>query len=295
MDIDNRVSERFPQETIKVISYKGMKHPFEVVCTRCRSDYRFAKAESFFDKNKAVACRKCVDTPQRARTKNRFANWYRKHGVKNYLLIDQEQTINYADPIDLLCLHCNEIDSKSLSDYVRGRRCVCLGNNQQITEEEFEKEVCEIGGGKYHALSGYQGRFEKVLMRHSCGHEWEITPKNFIEGRGCPKCNRMVSKGEREVEAFLTERCIEFMREWPIEVEGRVLRIDFYIPDISLGIEYNGIQHYEPVEFFGGESKFRQQQYNDSIKAKYCGDNNIDLIVIRYDENIQDRLSMFND
>lgn len=34
--------------------------------------------------------------------------------------------------------------------------------------------------------------------------------------------------------------------------------IDFYIPDFNLFIEYNGIQHYTPVEQFGGKIKFEE-------------------------------------
>jgi hypothetical protein len=49
-------------------------------------------------------------------------------------------------------------------------------------------------------------------------------------------------------------------------------------------IEYNGIQHYEIIEFFGGEDGFRKSQQRDTIKMKYCKDNNIPLLIIPYTE-----------
>ena len=47
-------------------------------------------------------------------------------------------------------------------------------------------------------------------------------------------------------------------------------------------IEFQGIQHYKPVEIFGGLKKFKEQQINDNIKRKYCKNNNIYLLEISY-------------
>jgi hypothetical protein len=50
-------------------------------------------------------------------------------------------------------------------------------------------------------------------------------------------------------------------------------------------IEYDGRQHFEPIDFFGGNDGLKYIQINDAIKNKYCEDNGIKLIRIRYDEN----------
>jgi hypothetical protein len=55
-------------------------------------------------------------------------------------------------------------------------------------------------------------------------------------------------------------------------------------------IEYDGRQHFEPAECFGGEEGFIETQQNDLIKNNYCKKNNITLLRIRYDENIKDVL-----
>lgn len=70
------------------------------------------------------------------------------------------------------------------------------------------------------------------------------------------------------------------------------LPFDFYLPDYNLCIEFNGIQHYRAVEYFGGVKKFKAQQKNDKIKKKYCDDNNISLIIIRYNEIIEHKLKL---
>lgn len=59
---------------------------------------------------------------------------------------------------------------------------------------------------------------------------------------------------------------------------------DFYLPDLNIAIEYDGIQHYKPVVTFGGEEAFAELKLNDNFKTEYCYKNNIKLIRIPYTE-----------
>lgn len=68
-------------------------------------------------------------------------------------------------------------------------------------------------------------------------------------------------------------------------------RIDIYIEDVRLAIEYNGKQHYEPIVFFGGEKGLEINQKRDKIKRKRCIENNVQLIEIRYNEDINDSIN----
>lgn len=47
-------------------------------------------------------------------------------------------------------------------------------------------------------------------------------------------------------------------------------------------IEFDGIQHFVPVERFSGLKTFKQTQWNDKIKNEFCNNNNIKLIRIKY-------------
>jgi len=49
-------------------------------------------------------------------------------------------------------------------------------------------------------------------------------------------------------------------------------------------IEFDGKQHYEPMEHFGGLESYNRLKVNDKIKSDYCEDNYIDLIRIRYNQ-----------
>lgn len=67
-------------------------------------------------------------------------------------------------------------------------------------------------------------------------------------------------------------------------------RLDIFIPGLKLAIEYQGRQHYEPVQFFGGENGFSLTQSRDKRKADLCAKNGVTLIYFRYDEEINRKM-----
>ena len=73
--------------------------------------------------------------------------------------------------------------------------------------------------------------------------------------------------------------------------------LDIYIPSLKTAIEYQGIQHYHPVEFFGGEEALQQRQELDETKRKLCVENDVRLIIWPYqteptDKNIRMALDL---
>lgn len=64
--------------------------------------------------------------------------------------------------------------------------------------------------------------------------------------------------------------------------------IDVYVPEYRLAFEYQGIQHYQPVEVFGGVEGLQQREKLDEEKRKKCLDNNIFLVEWKYDEPISE-------
>ena len=56
-------------------------------------------------------------------------------------------------------------------------------------------------------------------------------------------------------------------------------------------IEFNGIHHFQPFEYFGGSKTLDILKQNDKIKSDYCEDNFLNLIRIKYDQiNIVDEI-----
>ena len=67
---------------------------------------------------------------------------------------------------------------------------------------------------------------------------------------------------------------------------NRKLSFDFYVYTYNLLIEYQGEQHYRPVEYFGGIEQFKIQQEHDRRKREYAKNNDINLLEIRYDQDV---------
>lgn len=66
--------------------------------------------------------------------------------------------------------------------------------------------------------------------------------------------------------------------------------LDFYLPEYSVAIECQGIQHFEPIEFFGGKKTFEYIKILDKNKFILCNENNINLFYINYDDKLEDKI-----
>lgn len=73
--------------------------------------------------------------------------------------------------------------------------------------------------------------------------------------------------------------------------------LDIYIPEYKIGIEYQGIQHYEAVDLFGGKEGLKATQERDIIKKKKCKENKVRLFEWHYTKEINDWnfVKMLND
>ena len=55
---------------------------------------------------------------------------------------------------------------------------------------------------------------------------------------------------------------------------------DIYLPEYNLAIEFQGEQHYQPIDFFGGTESFEKNQKRDEQKKILAKENNCHLICI---------------
>lgn len=62
---------------------------------------------------------------------------------------------------------------------------------------------------------------------------------------------------------------------------------DIYIPSKKIAVEYNGRQHYEPVEFFGGIEGFKETIRRDKKKKEISEKHGVTLLTHKYDEPIE--------
>lgn len=130
-----------------------------------------------------------------------------------------------------------------------------------------------------------------------CYHVW-VTTLNHIttKGTGCPRCANGNTKGETYTRELMEEYGVEFQsqKKFPDLKRIRDLSYDFYIPNMNILIECQGIQHYEPSTFFYGENAeevFADQQERDHLKKEYARKNGYYLLEISYKDYRKDRIT----
>ncbi len=161
----------------------------------------------------------------------------------------------------------------------------------RLTTEEFIKNAKMIHDGKYdYSLVNYNNSHIKIKIICPKHGEFLQKPNAHLNGRGCPMCNE--SKGEKEIIRYFKEKNIKYKPQKTFENCNYkyVLRFDFYLPEYNLCVEYNGLQHYIPIDFFGGIRTFNINKERFEIKENFCKENKIDLLVIKYDDNIIEKL-----
>lgn len=174
---------------------------------------------------------------------------------------------------------------------LEGSGCIkCKGEkiyNKKVKDiETYKKDVYNIDTN-IEVIGEYINARTHVLHRcNVCGCLWNATPDNILSGYGCPECS--MSKGEKKVKKYLTDRGINYIPQYTFDdcKNYNVLPFDFYLPDYNICIEYDGIQHFKPIDFFGGQETFDSQMNRDRIKTNYCLLNNINLIRIKYNDDV---------
>lgn len=87
-----------------------------------------------------------------------------------------------------------------------------------------------------------------------------------------------------EIKELYNDAVFQYRPSW-LEPQS----LDIFIPALNLGIEYQGIQHYESVDFFGGDEALRHRQQLDEKKRKLCESNNVRLLEWSYTDEISKR------
>jgi hypothetical protein len=163
---------------------------------------------------------------------------------------------------------------------------------KKLTQEEVIEQFKKTHGNKYdYSNVNYLSAHKMVSITCATHGEFKQTAHSHSSGSGCPSCKE--SGGERKVRLFLNKHKINYNPQHTFDECVNVMKLpfDFYLPDYNICIEYQGIQHYEPIDFFGGVVAFKSNKERDKIKREYCINNNIPLIIIKYNEDVPSILS----
>ena len=258
---------------IRFIKYDGVNSIIEV---KCKEGHISSKKFSTFKLK--PSCPECYNNRRSETFRESFDIVKEKIESIGYKLISKEY-INNRTPLKIICDNNHKIEM-TYDSIQQGKKCrICSGSNKHTIEEvknEVRKEGYEILSNNYidnkHYLTIMCPKF----------HIFKIRYDHWVNGVRCPKCRE--SKGEKKIQEVLISNNIIFKQQYTFNncKNIKYLPFDFYLPQYNCCIEYDGEQHFKPIEFYGGEDEYLKCKERDNIKTQYCKDKNIKLIRIPY-------------
>ena len=180
----------------------------------------------------------------------------------------------------------------TLDNFKRASRCrQCYYEDNMRLKWDLESIIKYVEDNDYIFIDIIEGKgyYSKIKIRCSnLKHKsYEIEFRKFLEGTRCSICN--ISKGEDKILHFLYDNNIDFNPQHRFNncKFRKTLPFDFYLPTMNIAIEFDGEDHYMPIDRASkgkewAEEQFQLRKIKDDIKTQYCEDNNIKLIRIPY-------------
>lgn len=163
--------------------------------------------------------------------------------------------------------------------------------------ENSDKYQYAVGIG--HVLGYYLTKFSRIFL-YSFSKSSEV--EKFIQSITREAENRVREKhglpkvGEGWIQETLLYYKIKYaFPELEIQFHARPgwlkgQHLDIFIPQLSIAIEYQGVQHNEPVTYFGGREAFEKTKQRDTIKYIRCKRHGIHLIYVYPDYKFEEVL-----
>lgn len=200
-------------------------------------------------------------------------------------------------------------------EYIKGGKwkCKCKCGNEVIVDTRnlnsghtkscgcLQKEKASLNTVD---MTGFENEGIKVISKAESDKfgyaHWNCICKkcgnNFISAGSAIRqglvnsCGCVHSKNEQKITKMLLDNNIEFATQYTFAdlkgVNNGSLRFDFAIfqnGQLHHLIEYNGLQHYEKPQGKWGE-EYNTLIENDRRKIEYCNKNNIELRIIKYNQ-----------
>ena len=211
-----------------------------------------------------------------------------KYNEVNFDLIDNE-FINSHTPMKCICRNHPDIVQKiPYTNIQRGQKCLYCAREININKKRLNLDFIKqqfVESGRKPLFSEYHNSYE-YLPYECMQHPGEIYYINYIGVKNNINCcpNSWKTAGENKIEKYLKNNNIKYIPQKRFKDCKDIfeLKMDFYLVDYNIIVEYNGQQHYESFDFFGGIPRFISQQRKDKIKRDYCKASNIPLLEIPY-------------
>lgn len=185
---------------------------------------------------------------------------------------------------------CGTVKDVNIYNLINGKSKDCGCGRKKMLSETKCKDLIGQRFGKLVAVEKLpeSNKFNRHLYRCKCdcGNEI-IVPSSSLTTEHTNSCGCLLSYYNMYIDVLLDKLNVIHKSEYSVDIQGHKLRFDFYLPDYNLFIEYDGEQHYKPVNYgYNDEEKaqrkFEVVQKYDQLKNEYCKQNNINLLRIPY-------------
>lgn len=227
---------------------------------------------------------------------------YRIEDIKNEIesfngvvwLNPQEYKNALEKNLIIRCNKCHDEYTTSLQLFRSSRYHTCpkcgfkeLAKQHRLHPDDIEAEINSFNGNTLMNKEEYRRNSicNLEIKCGICGSVWTTSLEQYRHSfKQCPQCRNTRSLGEYNIREFLKQNNIEFETEKRFDKckAKRELPFDFYLPNQNAVIEFNGKQHYEPIEYYGGKEGFEYRLVNDKIKKDFCESEGITFIEIPY-------------
>lgn len=284
-EAQNEIWERFPY--INIISeYTGANNKVTLHCNNCGHEWETTA------RSVASSKRGCPQCGVKNATKERSLKYFlSKFDDSEFELLEFEDCMH----VKVRCKKCGTIRYTNANNIYRFgcKHCAMIahGEKTRSNTEDFIRKAKLVHGDKYDysQVKYYNCKTPVKIICPKHGEFWQ-NANHHLHGEGCPECS--FSHGERDVMFFLDAWGIPYKSQYVYFTPNRNYRFDFYIetPNKNFIIEYNGKQHYESIDYFGGDSRLKEQLKRDEDLRNYCKETNIRLFEIKYDSNIKQEM-----
>lgn len=200
--------------------------------------------------------------------------------------------VKYKNNREKVQIICPKHGIFEVSPYVHlsGHKCPSCANETSKSHQVkntnwFINKAKLIHGDKYdYSLVDYHNCSDKVDIVCPKHGVFKQGPSYHLFGYGCPKCGVTISKKENEIYEF----CKNYFPN--TEQSNRVIiapyEIDIYIPELKIGIEYNGLMWHS--------DKYKDDKKYHLQKLEAANEKGIKLIQIFEDEYVNNKELVFN-
>lgn len=175
----------------------------------------------------------------------------------------------------------NHIWDAKPNDVQQGKWCrKCYFNKKMLTVEDMHL-IAESFGGRF-LSSKYEGVNKKYVWQCSQEHIWETSYSTIRNGSRCPYCATFRSEEicRGIISKMFEDFFIKCRPDFLLNDKGRNLELDGYSEKLNLAFEYHGKQHFEPIDYYGGEKIFAEVKRRDRLKLDFCAKAGIRVIVV---------------